>query len=145
MAQHIWSLREGESERAGQREEITFPEFCVPAWLISLSGLILRADTWEEFLPAGVKPLFDEIISGREGGLHCFLASVFAGVCTCGCSVSARECLLHVCVMEIQGCILLVAEYNTMQKLFLTRTLCSIWPQRRGAGQDERWPSLSLL
>lgn len=56
------------------------------------------------------------------------------------------ECvrLLHVCVMEMQACVLPVQDDAT-QELFFTRTLCSIWPRRRGTGRGERWPSLSLL
>lgn len=37
------------------------------------------------------------------------------------------------------------SEDDTTQKLFFTHTLSSIWPRRRGAGEGERWPSLSLL
>lgn len=138
MAQHIWSLREGgrKSGRAGQREgEISFPEFCFPAWLISLSGLILRADSWEEFSPRRCQTSLRWDYFSAGGGLHCFLRAHEA---------TRWVCVLMTCLPDGNaGLHFAGSEDDAMQK-FLTCTLCSIWPRRRGAGQDERWP-LSLL
>lgn len=70
----LWGREGGrKSGRAGQREgEISFPEFCFPAWLISLSGLILRADSWEEFSPRRCQTSLRWDYFSGGGGFHCF-------------------------------------------------------------------------